>query len=66
VVQLRRLGLIEGQRIAYLFDFGDEWRLRLTLRQIVVSDDGQYPRVIESVGGAPPQYAEHDEDEAAA
>lgn len=66
VVQLRRLGLIEGQRIAYLFDFGDEWRLRLTLRQIVVSDDSQYPRVIESVGEAPPQYAEYDEDEAAA
>ena len=32
--RLDRLRLTKGQRIAYLFDFGDEWRVRLTLRDI--------------------------------
>ena len=30
---LERLGLIDGQRIAYVFDFHREWRVRLTLRR---------------------------------
>jgi Plasmid pRiA4b ORF-3-like protein len=29
-IRLSRLKLKNGQRIAYLFDFGDEWRVRLT------------------------------------
>ncbi len=62
-ISLDRLELKEGQRIAYLFDFGDEWRVRLTVR-LITADDGQpYPRLLESVGDAPPQYADYEETE---
>jgi Plasmid pRiA4b ORF-3-like protein len=65
-VRLSRLRLTTGQRIAYLFDFGDEWRVRLTLRQIVAADGEPYPRILESVGEAPPQYPDYGADEEAA
>lgn len=64
--RLNRLRLRKGQRIAYLFDFGDEWRVRLTLREIETADGGRYPRIVEGVGEAPPQYPPYDEDAAAA
>jgi hypothetical protein len=62
--RLDRLGLTKGQRIAYVFDFGDEWRVRLTLRGIAADDGGAYPRILESVGDAPPQYPDYEEDAA--
>lgn len=62
--RLDRVGLITGQRIACVFDFGDEWRVRLTLREIVAADGDVYPRVLESVGDAPPQYPDYEEDAA--
>jgi hypothetical protein len=65
-VLLSRLRLTKGQRIAYLFDFGDEWRVRLTLRHVVADDGGPYPRILESVGDAPPQNPNDGEDEEAA
>jgi hypothetical protein len=43
-----------GARIAYVFDYGDEWRVMLTLRERV--DGGNGPRVAERRGTAPPQY----------
>ena len=52
-----------ARKLAYLFDFGDEWRVRLTLRQVTADDVGPYPRVLESVGEAPPQYPDYDEEE---
>ncbi len=63
--RLDRLRLVKGQRIAYFFDFGDEWRVRLTLRQIIADDGGTSPRLLESVGEAPPQYPDYDEEDAA-
>jgi hypothetical protein len=62
-IRLDRLELTKGQRIAYLFDFGDEWRVRLTVRQISVDDGGRYPRLLKSAGDAPPQYPNYDEIE---
>jgi hypothetical protein len=64
--RLDRLRLTKGQRIAYLFDFGDEWRVRLTLRAITAADGGDYPRLLESVGDAPPQYPDYADEEDAA
>jgi hypothetical protein len=63
--RLDRLRLAKGQRIAYLFDFGDEWRVRLTLRQVTVDDGQPYPRLLKSVGDAPPQYPEYADEEQA-
>lgn len=62
-IPLDRLKLREGQRIAYIFDFGDEWRVRLTLRQIAADDGRPYPLLLKSVGEAPPQYQDYDEFE---
>jgi hypothetical protein len=56
-VALDRLGLAEGQRIAYVFDFGDEWRVRLRVREITVDGGDPSPRLLSSVGAAPPQYS---------
>jgi hypothetical protein len=54
-VPLAELGLEPGARIAYLFDYGDEWRVTLTLREQIDSAS-RTPRVIERRGTAPPQY----------
>lgn len=62
-IRLSRLKLKKGQRIAYLFDFGDEWRVRLSVRQITADDGQPYPRHLESVGDAPPQYPDYDDVE---
>ena len=64
--RMNRMRLRKGDKLAYVFDFGDEWRVRLTLRQITTDDGGRYPRVVESIGDAPPQYPAHDEEEDAA
>ena len=56
--RLDALDLAEGQRIAYVFDFGHEWRVQLTLREICAADDRAVARCIERVGAAPPQYDE--------
>ena len=48
-----------------MFDFHREWRVRLTLRKIAADDGGHYPRVLESVGDAPPQYLALGEQDAA-
>jgi hypothetical protein len=56
-IRLDRLGLALGSRIAYVFDFGDEWRVRLHLRDVVADDGHPSPRLLRSVGAAPPQYS---------
>jgi Plasmid pRiA4b ORF-3-like protein len=61
-VALAELGLDLEAKISYVFDFGDEWRVRLTLRGHAQPDGGTYPRVLERQGTAPPQYPGLDED----
>lgn len=53
-VPVAELRLKIGTRIAYIFDYGDEWRVMLTLRKIV--DGVAIPRVSKRRGTAPPQY----------
>lgn len=64
--RLDRLRLSKDGKLAYLFDFGDEWRVRLTLRRMTADNGESYPRVLESIGEAPPQYPDYDEEEDAA
>src|SRR5215218_8635419 len=59
-VPLAELALEPGAKIAYVFDFGDEWRVRLELKRIGPADSGDYPRVTDRVGEAPPQYPDDD------
>jgi len=63
-VALDGLALNVGQELAYVFDFGDEWRVRLTLadrRPAAVDED--FPVTIEKRGKAPAQYAIPDDEE---
>jgi len=59
---ITELDLRPGQQIAYVFDFGDDWRVRLTLRDDAPGDGGRYPRVLQRTGQAPPQYPDPDEE----
>jgi hypothetical protein len=60
---IRDLGLEEGQTIAYLFDYGDEWRVEIVVTEIREAGDEPFPQLIETTGEAPPQYPPLDEDE---
>lgn len=60
--RLDDLGLEAGQKIAYVFDFGDEWRVRLSVSGIVPADGGTYPRILETRGEAPPQYPPYENE----
>lgn len=54
VARLDELALAEGQRIAYVFDFGCEQRVVLELREIRAGGGRTLARCIERVGVAPP------------
>jgi hypothetical protein len=51
------LGLRAGQAISYVFDFAREWRVALTVRGVEADGERRSPRLLESAGAAPPQYA---------
>jgi hypothetical protein len=55
-VALDDLGLGMDQRLCYVFDFGSEWRVRLSLREVVTDDGSASPRLLAAQGSAPPQY----------
>jgi hypothetical protein len=61
-VPVDELRLKVGTRIAYVFDYGDEWRVVLTLRERIDGPDAM-PRVSDRRGTAPPQYPPVDEEE---
>jgi hypothetical protein len=44
-----------------LFDFGDEWRVRLTLAEVRPASSWPCPAILESRGEAP-QYSSDDEE----
>jgi Plasmid pRiA4b ORF-3-like protein len=60
-VPLAELDLHLSQRIGYVFDFGDDWRVRLTVRERVTAEPGDHPRVLDLRGTPPPQYAAFDD-----
>jgi hypothetical protein len=62
-VKLAGLGLLPGTTIAYIFDFGDEWRVLLTVLTTAPADQERCPRILASRGDAPPQYEEEEDDE---
>jgi hypothetical protein len=61
-VTLASLDLETGRDIAYLFDFGDQWQVRLKLVEQRPGGKEPLPAVVDRVGAAPPQYV-YDEDE---
>ncbi|HLF68446.1 MAG TPA: hypothetical protein VI503_03805, partial [Gaiellaceae bacterium] len=61
-VPIGELGLRKGKRIAYVFDFGNEWWLLLKVVDRWEAEDESYPMLVEAVGTPPPQYPDFDED----
>jgi Plasmid pRiA4b ORF-3-like protein len=59
-VEIGSLGLQPRQKIAYIFDFGDEWRVRLTLRE---TRPGGETGILDRKGEAPAQYPEYEDEE---
>lgn len=62
---LAALNFKQGKRFLYLFDYGDEWRFNVRVHAINKDADPElaYPILVESVGNAPSQYEEEDEEE---
>lgn len=55
-IPLSELRLRRGSTLAYLFDFGDEWRLLLKVVDRWKAGDECYPQLVEAEGTALPQY----------
>lgn len=56
-VRIGELGLSVGQKILYLFDYGDMWRFRVELEEIrTEGSKPSEPKIIESKGKSPKQY----------
>jgi hypothetical protein len=56
--------LEKGKKLYYLFDYGDNWRFKITKirkKPHPPLEDIEYPRVIESTGGNPDQYPDWEE-----
>jgi hypothetical protein len=64
-VAICELGLKPGAKVAYVFDFGDSWRVSMRLTGTGDDEDAGYPRVVAAEGDAPPQYPDPDEEEEA-
>jgi hypothetical protein len=62
-VPIVELGLKPGTKLAYVFDFGDSWRVALRLAATTPDDGGHYPRTVATKGEALPQYPDQDEGE---
>ena len=60
-VTLRQLRLEKGDKFKFLFDFGDEWRFQCkVLRELEERTD--IPGVVRTVGEAPAQYPDREEE----
>ena len=53
------------QKLQFLFDYGDEWRFEIEVRDFAVKAKGvEYPRILAAKGVSPEQYPDwEDEDE---
>jgi hypothetical protein len=61
--RLEQLGLEAGQKIAYVFDIGDEWRVDLRVAEIEPAGEDPYPQLLGGQGDAPPQYGHFGEED---
>ena len=53
-----------GETMLFLFDYGDEWRFQVELKEIRKADKSNLKQVIlESIGKAPIQYPPCEDEE---
>jgi hypothetical protein len=57
-VRVGELSLTEGQRIEFLFDFGDAWTFEIVAERPAAGPVPPAPLILESHGEAPAQYEE--------
>ncbi|MBS3919560.1 MAG: plasmid pRiA4b ORF-3 family protein [Deltaproteobacteria bacterium] len=50
-----------GQKMTYLYDFGDNWEFEVTLEQVDRAEAVKKPRILEMHGSPPKQYSRWDE-----
>jgi hypothetical protein len=62
-VAIAQLGLKPGAKIAYVFDFGEAWRVSVRLAGSFDDGGGRYPRVVAGEGDAPAQYQSLPDDD---
>ena len=60
--KLENLDLCEGDRFKYLFDYGEEWTFQCRVLRILDEATAK-PVIVKSVGEAPWQYPEWDDDD---
>ena len=52
-----------GSKMLFLFDYGDEWQFKVEVIGLGEKvPKARYPRVIKSMGTAPPQYPDPDKE----
>jgi hypothetical protein len=52
-----------GSKMLFLFDYGDQWRFKVEVIGLGEKvPKARYPKVIKSVGTAPPQYPDPEEE----
>ncbi len=56
-IRLESLDLAEGRCLAYVFDFEDEWRVRLEVQAVIEDERRPSPRLVHATGVAPLRYA---------
>ena len=57
------VGLNENDVFHYLFDFGDDWWLRIRVQNITeTKSKKKHIKLIKSFGEPPPQYPDYDDD----
>lgn len=61
--RLQFIGLEEGKKFLYIFDFGDDWKFQCKVLK-VLDEDTKAPEIVRTKGEAPQQYPEFDEDDA--
>ncbi len=50
------LGLLPGQEILYIFDFGAEWKFKVKYEKFIEEPQLLKPQVIDKMGESPEQY----------
>jgi hypothetical protein len=52
-----------GKKMLFLFDYGDDWRFLIEAKAVgEKAPKARYPRLVASVGKAPEQYPDNDEE----
>lgn len=53
----------KGAKMTFVFDYGDEWRFKIErIGEAAKQPKAKYPNIVKSVGEAPEQYPDYEDD----